>query len=110
MSKPTVILVCGNKDWKGKVADHLPAIVKHYGDVVLLTFCSTGPSYHASGWAVTNGVFFAELPNHHRRYGARAPKLAAAAALALGPTVCVTFGKTKEAELAREAGLTVYEL
>jgi hypothetical protein len=106
----TVIMVCGSKDYKGKVDDQLAAMVKHYGDVVLITFCSAGPSYQASGWAIKSGIFFAELPNHRRRYGARAAGKAAAAALALGPTVCVTFGRCEEADIARAAGLTVYEV
>jgi hypothetical protein len=106
----TVVLVCGNPDYKGKVDKVLADVVGHYGDVVLLTFCSTGPSYHASGWAIKNGVFFAELPNHRKRYGARAAAKAAAAALALGPTVCITFGRTPEAEIARAAGIETYEV
>jgi hypothetical protein len=103
-------MVCGNANYKGKVEEQLAGMVKHYGDVVLITFCGVGPSWQASGWAIKNGVYFAELPNLRKRYGAKHAAKAGAAALALGPTVCVTFGPTPEADVARAAGVQTYEL
>jgi hypothetical protein len=107
----TVIMVCGDPNYRGDVEGQLASMVNFYKrDVVLITFCGVGPSWQASGWAIKNGVYFAELPNLRKRYRAKHNALAAAAALALGPSVCVTFGPSPEAEAAGAAGIQIYEL
>jgi len=106
-------MVVGHPDYKNqraKVPAQLEAMRAHYGELVLITLLGNGPSYVASGWAVEQGVYFAEVPNLRGRYGAKHPYLAASAMLALRPALCVTFGACPEAEAARAAGVPTYEV
>lgn len=109
-------MVCGNSDYKGKVDVTLADMVKHYVDVdvdvdvVLITFCNAGPSYQASGWAMKHGVYFAEFGNLRKHHGRKHDSKVAAAALALKPDLCVSFGPTTEADDARAAGIPTYEV
>lgn len=103
-------MVCGNSNYKGKVDATLDDMVKHYGDVVLVTFCSAGPSYQASGWAMKHGVYFTEFGNLRKHHGRKHETKVAAAALALKPDLCVSFGPTTEADAARAAGVPTYEV
>jgi len=80
----------------------------HYGNMVLITFTGPGPSYLAGGWAVSNGVYGAEIPNLRLTHGRKHPTLAVEAALSLRPHLCLAFGECPAAEQARQAGVTTY--